>query len=158
MSGADAIRLQLGPDMVLPTGEALIKAFEACQLRAYLDSKGKWTIGWGHTGPEIISGLIWTQEQADTQFDADFAERNSGFERLGLVLSAGQKAACQSLVYNVGLGAFETSHLLVCVRAGDWIGAAHEFLRWDHIGSGEALGLLHRRLAEALVFVAGSRG
>lgn len=153
-----AVRLQLGPDMALPSGEALIKAFEDCKLRAYQDQRGVWTIGWGHTGPGIVSGLIWTQAQADTQFDADFAARNAGFDQLDLALTPGQKSACQSLIYNVGLQAFETSHLLVCIRARDWIGAAKEFSRWDHVGASEAAGLLHRRLAEALVFLAGSRG
>jgi len=42
------------------------------------------------------------------------------------------------------------------IKQNNWIAAAHEFVRWDHVGKGEAKGLLHRRLAESLVFVASS--
>lgn len=37
---------------------------ESLRLVAYLDSGGVWTIGWGHTGPEVHRGLVWTREQA----------------------------------------------------------------------------------------------
>lgn len=151
-------RLQFGPDMVLPTGQTLIKAFEDCRLTAYPDSGGKWTIGWGHTGPEVHAGLTWTQAQADQQFESDFLARCSALDKiLPTSLKPGQLAAIQSLCYNSGVHAIETSHLLICVKGMDWIGAAHEFSRWDHVGPGENKGLLHRRLAEALIFISASR-
>ena len=45
------------------TGLALTEGFESCRLTAYQDLKGIWTIGWGHTGPEVVEGLVWTQNQ-----------------------------------------------------------------------------------------------
>ena len=49
-------------------GLQLIKAHEGCRLKSYPDpgSGGDpWTIGYGHTGPEVVPGLTITQEQAD---------------------------------------------------------------------------------------------
>jgi lysozyme len=37
---------------------------EGLRLTAYPDAVGVWTIGWGHTGPEVHEGLVWTREQA----------------------------------------------------------------------------------------------
>lgn len=46
---------------------------EFCKLKAYLDSRGFPTIGWGHLIPPGIEwqGLVWTQAQADAQLEAD---------------------------------------------------------------------------------------
>ena len=45
------------------TGIDLLKFFEGCELKAYQDSVGVWTIGYGHTkdvksGMEITLSLI----------------------------------------------------------------------------------------------------
>lgn len=44
---------------------ALIGILEGCYLRAYRDSSGVWTIGYGHTGPDVETGLTITREQAN---------------------------------------------------------------------------------------------
>jgi GH24 family phage-related lysozyme (muramidase) len=41
-------------------GIDFIKGAEACRLTAYLDSTGHWTIGYGHTGPEVVRGMTIT--------------------------------------------------------------------------------------------------
>ena len=53
-------------------GINLIKRFEGCKLKAYKDSVGVWTIGYGTTsadesitGTSIYEGLKITQETAD---------------------------------------------------------------------------------------------
>lgn len=50
---------------------ALIASFEGLRLFAYPDSGDKWTIGLGHTGSEVIKGLIWTPEQASVAYQND---------------------------------------------------------------------------------------
>jgi lysozyme len=42
---------------------AMTERDEGLRLTAYQDSGGVWTIGWGHTGPEVHKGLVWTREQ-----------------------------------------------------------------------------------------------
>ena len=38
-------------------GLDLIKKFEGCRLTAYADVAGVWTIGYGHTGKDVVPGL-----------------------------------------------------------------------------------------------------
>ena len=56
-------------------GLELIKRFEGCRLKAYQDSVGVWTIGYGTTnadkaitGETICQGLYISQETADEWF------------------------------------------------------------------------------------------
>jgi len=54
-------------------GLALTKEFEGLRLVAYQDSVGVWTIGYGHTGPDVRVGLTITEEQAAILLAADVA-------------------------------------------------------------------------------------
>lgn len=56
-------------------GLALTREFEGCRLEAYQDQGGVWTIGYGHTGPDVHEGLTWTQEQADEAQKKDLGEQ-----------------------------------------------------------------------------------
>jgi len=50
-----------------PTGLQLLKTWEGCILTAYPDPASggdPWTIGYGHTGPEVSPGLTISQAQA----------------------------------------------------------------------------------------------
>lgn len=136
-----------------------IKAREKCRLDAYQDSGGRWTVGWGATGPGIVEGTIWTQEQAD----ADLANRIAPLEShlaavtvLKVKLTVQQSAALISFAYNCGEHALETSHLLQFVLKKNWIAAAKAFLEWDHDNGTELQGLLKRRMEEAALFLEGS--
>jgi lysozyme len=135
-------------------GLDLTKRFEACRLTAYQDIKGVWTIGWGHTGPEVHSGLVWTQEQADAAVIADTTNAvravNSHVTFAGL--TQGEFDALVDFAYNLGCGALYGSTLLKLVNAGDIANAANEFAKWDHCGGKEVAGLLRRRLAEKAEF------
>ena len=147
-----------GPDFTPPDGPTLALAFESCRLTAYQDSGGRWTIGWGHTGPEVVEGLVWTQEVADATFALDWHERTSELiPMLSVLIGPGQLAALQSFVYNLGIGSFETSHLRYLVNSKQWLAAAPEFLRFDHVAGREDKGLLHRRVVEALVWTVGCK-
>ena len=52
--------------------QRLIKSFEACELQAYRDVKGVWTVGWGNT-VHAKPGLTISQAQADAFFREDLA-------------------------------------------------------------------------------------
>jgi len=135
-----------------------IKARESCRLQAYQDSGGTWTIGWGSTGNGITEGTVWTQAQADT----DLQKRVTNVETVvsmktsAVKLSVQQAAACISLAYNIGLGAFGGSTLLAKILERDWMGAAKEFPKWDRVGTAEVKGLLKRRFYEGALFLEGS--
>lgn len=140
----------------LDLASEIIRAHEGCRLTAYPDKGGVWTIGWGHTGPDVHQGLSWTQAQADAVLRTDTA---AAAERVSSLTSASlsdrQAAALISLTFNIGGHQFAGSTLLARVNARDWIGAAHQFIAWDHVDHAEDKGLLIRRLEEAALFLKG---
>lgn len=142
-------------------GIAVLKYFESCSLSAYPDPAtggAPWTIGWGHTGPEVIPGLVWTQAKADAQLLADLAERELAVScSVTKTVTQGQFDALVDFVYNLGAGNFDGSTLLKLVNAGDMSGAAAQFARWNRAAGKPMRGLTRRRAAEAALF-AGKTG
>jgi lysozyme len=131
----------------------LIKSFENFRAKAYLDSAGVPTIGWGTT-KEIHLGMTVTQEQAEEWIKQDIAEIENAIAALiTLDLEESQFSALVSLVYNIGIHHFSTSTLLKKLNAGDLIGAAREFLKWDHSCGRTVNGLLNRRIKEQELFL-----
>lgn len=139
-----------------PEGTAVIHYFERCRLKAYPDPESvtgtPWTIGWGHTGPEVYEGVVWTQEQADDAFRRDVGLFEEGVVSLvDRPLTQGQFDALVSFAFSVGLTALKTSTLLRRINRGD-PRAVDEFSRWIHNNGRVMLGLKRRRAAEAALF------
>lgn len=135
-------------------GLSLLKSFEGCRLKAYKDIVGVLTIGYGHTGPDVNLGLIWTQDQADQHLAQDLDKFVQGVEDLlEDDVTENQLAALVCFAYNVGLGNLGKSHLLSKLNAGDVQGAANEFLRWNRAGGQVVAGLTRRRQAEKALFL-----
>lgn len=145
-------------------GIAVAHYFEACKLVAYPDPGSKdgkpWTIGWGHTGPEVVKGLVWTQAQADAAFEKDLLRFEAAVARLVKVpVTQGQYDALVLFAYNVGPGdakrgiqGLETSTLLKMLNAGDYQGAAGQFKRWNKNDGKVMRGLIRRRAAEVALW------
>lgn len=138
-------------------GIAVAHYFEQCRLVAYPDPGSKdgkpWTIGWGHTGPEVVKGLVWTQAQADAAFLVDVARFERAVARLVTVpLNQGQFDALVLFAYNVGAAALNSSTLLRLLNAGDYEGASKQFARWNKNDGKVMRGLVRRRAAEECLF------
>jgi lysozyme len=134
-------------------GLALTENFESCRLTAYQDVKGVWTIGYGHTGPEVVAGLVWTQNQADTALVCDIQSAVNTVNRLVTApMTQGVFDSLVDFVFNVGSGNFAGSTLLKLLNSGDTESAAQQFERWDYAGGVQIAGLLRRREAEANEF------
>ncbi|MCE1325727.1 lysozyme [Enterobacter asburiae] len=139
-------------------GIALIKQFEGCKLTAYLDSVGVWTIGYGWTqhvdGKPIRAGMTIKQETAERLLKTGLVSYESDVSRLVKVgLTQGQFDALVSFTYNLGARSLSTSTLLRKLNAGDYAGAADEFLRWNKAGGKVLNGLTRRREAERALFL-----
>nr|WP_305121666.1 lysozyme [Aeromonas sp. SG16] len=112
-----------------------------------------WTIGWGHTGPEVREGVIWTQEKADEVFLDDIKRFEAGvIAMINVPLAQGHFDALVSLAYNIGLGNLKKSTLLKKLNASDYNGASLEFSRWNKNGNKVMRGLVRRRAAEECLF------
>ena len=139
-------------------GIALIKQFEGCKLTAYQDSVGVWTIGYGWTQPvdgkPIRAGMTIKQETAERLLKTGLVIYESDVSRLVKVgLTQGQFDALVSFTYNLGARSLSTSTLLRKLNAGDYAGAADEFLRWNKAGGKVLNGLTRRREAERALFL-----
>ncbi|MDM3502442.1 lysozyme [Enterobacter hormaechei] len=139
-------------------GIALIKQFEGCKLTAYQDSVGVWTIGYGWTQPvdgkSIRAGMTIKQETAERLLKTGLVSYESDVSRLVKVgLTQGQFDALVSFTYNLGSRSLSTSTLLRKLNAGDYTGAADEFLRWNKAGGKVLNGLTRRREAERALFL-----
>ena len=173
-------------------GLDLIKDFEKCKLEAYPDRmsplakacrlagviiyqfqklpgwqslKGHpWTIGWGHTGPEVHPGLVWTQEKADAVFVADLKERELIVKRLAKANKVGrlppnQFSVLVSFVYNCGF--LPVKNLFKnCITVDDTGEAkldpkqvAQYLALYSHADGKEVPGLARRRKEEAELFL-----
>lgn len=133
-------------------GIDLIKESEGCKLRAYYCPAGVLTIGYGHTGRGVQSGMTISQEQADDFLRHDLATCESFINAACLSLMQGEYDALVSFAFNLGIASLERSTLWRKVKAGDMAGAAAEFPLWVH-GDGKVLpGLVTRRNAEAALF------
>ncbi|HDC4601684.1 TPA: lysozyme [Enterobacter cloacae] len=139
-------------------GIALIKQFEGCKLTAYQDSVGVWTIGYGWTQPvdgkPIRAGMTIKQETAERLLKTGLVSYEGDVSRLvKVVLTQGQFDALVSFTYNLGARSLSTSTLLRKLNAGDYAGAADEFLRWNKAGGKVLNGLTRRREAERALFL-----
>ncbi|MDN4481843.1 lysozyme [Demequina muriae] len=135
-------------------GLDLIRDFEKCRLKAYRDSGGRWTIGYGHTAG-VREGDTITQAQADTFLKADVAATVHAVNGMVKVpVSQCQFDALVDFAFNCGANALMHSTLLKKLNAGDYDGAAAEFLRWDHDNGQRVAGLTKRRTADKTLFEA----
>jgi lysozyme len=83
---------------------------EGCRLKAYPDPlthAEPYTIGYGHTGPEVHLGLAWTQAQADAVLVADVAHHDAMlFAALPWAarLDEVRQAVLRNMSFNLGVG------------------------------------------------------
>lgn len=135
------------------SGLDLIKQFEGFSATPYTDASGH-SIGFGHFIRPGESFTSVTPVQAEALLAADTAIADAAVSRLVRVaLSQNQHNALVSLVFNIGVGAFENSTLLRRLNSGDYRGAADEFRRWIYSGGVIDHALVDRRAVERELFL-----
>ena len=134
----------------------LIKISEGLKLEAYRDTGGIWTIGWGHTGPEVHKDLQWKQAQADIALYSDVMHAWEEIREHVEPCTQGQCDAMTDFAFNLGAEALLGSTLLKLHKAGQYAQARAEFVKWDHTKidgrEQELTGLRKRRIAEAELY------
>lgn len=152
------------PDVVEPRGSKhihqegfeLLTTFEKCKLTAYDDGGGVWTIGYGHTGNNVVPGMTISQTQAEEWLRVDLEKFESYVEdAVEVQLNDRQFSALVCFCFNVGPGTdgFGGSTLLKLLNEGDYQGAANQFPVWNKVNGEPWLGLTRRRLAERALFL-----
>ena len=134
------------------TGIELLKHFEGCELKAYQDSVGVWTIGYGHT-KGIYEGLEITQSEAEKMLQDELPEYEGYVtDKVVPMLQQHEYDALVCWVYNLGPTNLSSSTMLKKLNAGEFKEVPFQMKRWDKAGGQPLLGLTRRRNAEALLF------
>lgn len=111
---------------------AQLQEFEGLRLKAYLDTVGVLTIGYGHVDSSITPDTVWTKEQAEAQLDADIAEKTAQvkaripwFDRL----NEPRQAVIVGMAFQLGIhGLLGFNNTLGAIRDERWEHAANGML------------------------------
>ena len=130
-------------------GIKLIKSFEGCRLYAYkpVPTEKYYTIGYGHYGSDVRSGMIITQKQAEDMLVNDLVKYENYVNTTGLKLNQNQFDALVSFTYNCGNGNLKK---LISGRTIPQISNA--LLLYNKSGGKVLAGLTRRRKAEKALF------
>lgn len=160
----EGCELRAYPDPASPLSRALsarglLSAYKRGQVVIPADlrslSGAPWTCGWGETAG-VTEGMVWTQEYADSRLRARAAEFLLGvYQRAPMLYlePSERAAACGSLAYNIGLGAFNASTVKRKTNEAEWEAGAAAFLLWNKSGGRVMAGLTNRRKAESTTYL-----
>lgn len=134
-------------------GIALITHHEGVRLKAYQDSGGVWTIGYGHTGT-AKKGMVITQAQAVRLLERDIERfEDCVTSNVKVPLTQTQYNALVSFAFNRGCNGFRRSRLLELINARKYDEAADVWLTTAVTAGGKRLrGLEKRRRDEVAMF------
>lgn len=128
------------PDPLSPRGRALVLPLAHRPVGWAKLSGAPWTIGYGHTGPDVFEGLTITQAQADALLIKDLTSHNATLSAvLPWVnsLSGARRRVLQNMHFNMGWDNPRTSALeglsgfvntLRMVRIGQYVKASEGML------------------------------
>lgn len=138
-------------------GLDLIKDSEGFRSKAYQDTGGVWTVGYGTTK---INGMAVTKDDVVDELYAvvllkqDVASAEESVNKLVTVpLTQNQFDALVDFVYNLGESQFHKSTLLKKLNNKDYIGASNEFPKWVFDNGYVQPGLVSRRRREQQLFL-----
>ncbi|HKT54739.1 MAG TPA: glycoside hydrolase family protein [Caulobacteraceae bacterium] len=108
---------------------------EGLRLEAYpdpLSGGAPWTIGYGHTGPDVTPETVWTEDQAEAALASDVArvcagvnEHISWWRRMSDL----RQDVLANMAFNMGLNRLlQFRRMLDHARAGDFGAAADDML------------------------------
>jgi lysozyme len=129
---------------------------EGYKTRSYQDSRGRWTIGVGHTGPDVGPGLVWTPAMifractADCETAARRLESAIGAARIQ-ALTDYQYAALLSFVFNVG--EVSTWEIWVDLRNGNLADVPTQMARFVYSDGKIIAGLVARRKSDVALWL-----
>lgn len=132
--------------------EELIMASEGYRPRAYPDTKGVFTCGWGHTANVTQDTTCdedlarrWLQQDMDIAFD-------SIRRTVHVALSQGMVDAITDWTFNLGAGEWHQSEALRYLNNGFYEQCIIHMMSYVYAGKHVLPGLRHRREEEALMF------
>lgn len=154
--------------IVSESGLQNIKDFEGFRTKAYQDSGGQWTIGFGTSffpdGRAVKSGDTISESDAENALREGVQSRlDSISSKITTTLNQNQVDAIASFVYNIGVANFLKSTFLVDINARNFNAAALQLVHrnadgsyggWVHVHGKVEPGLVKRRVFESNLLTA----
>ena len=139
---------------------SIIAKFEDLSLKPYLDTNGKWSIGYGTQKNWDLNRPVYatdriTKDTAQRWLKLEIINRVDFIKKLIKVpINQNQLDSLTSFAYNIGLGAFADSTLLKQLNQGiDKTIVANQFDRWVKANGKLLPALVTRRTLEKQLFL-----
>lgn len=139
--------------------------WEGCELTAYQDIVGVWTVGYGSTGTYVFKGLKITKAQARELLRDDLKIAAARvIKRVGAAvvdeLTENQWAAILSFTFNLGSGNPNKPEWTIWkrLRAKQFDQVPLEFMKFVNAGGKKVQGLVNRRAAEVKLWATDEPG
>lgn len=154
------------PRKLSANGLKELKSLEGKRLKAYRDTNGTWTVGYGHTSaagePKVTSKTVFTDKQADQVLFNDLKQYEADVERLVEVpLNDSQFDAL--VIFHFNTGELDNSTLLRKLNKGDYDAVPSELAKWVYETIEDPVtkkkkkvrntGLVNRRAREAVIWM-----
>ncbi len=142
------------------SGKQLLMDLESFSAKAYKDSGGVWTVGYGSTtvdGVPVTSETVITKDKALSELVNHINKHVAPVikSKVKVVITQQMYDALVIFSYNVGSGAFSGSTLLKNLNTEKYKDAAANFNDWIFVGGKESNGLKNRRNKEKALFLSG---
>lgn len=139
----------LGASSVIAvSGAYLVEPWESTKNQAYRDMVGIPTICAGYT-VGVKMGDYKTDEECEEILAKELTHFNSEMKKpVKVPLPEHMEVAYTSLVWNIGIGAWNSSTLLKKLNNKEYAEACKQILRWNKAGGRVVKGLQNRREAE----------
>lgn len=136
------------------SGEALLRTFEGCKLKAYRDGGGILTIGYGHTDG-VEEGMSISQFEAERLLEQDIGKFSLRVSNI-FPKEANDNQFSAAVCFAFNVRNWNNTPLFEHLQNGDFIEAKRHWLLYDkEIVNGEKVeseGLKRRRQAELELF------
>lgn len=104
---------------------------EGVRNEAYLDTRGIWTIGIGHTGYDVAPGMVWDDEKVRSTFARDVGRFEMAVgSAVKVPISQNEFDALVSFAYNIGEMGMLNSWVVRELNRGFRGAAAAMFNNW----------------------------
>jgi len=131
------------------SGVFLTAPSEGLKTTAYLDPVGIATTCYGHTGPEVKVGKVYTHTECLNLFAEDLGKAEEDVDAvIHVPLNPYQKAGLIDFAFNIGRTKFSTSQMAKLFNQGKYIEGCRQLVNWVYAGKKKLPGLEVRRQGE----------
>ncbi len=123
----------------------LIMPWESVKYKPSKDIGGVWDVCYGHTGPDIIIGKIYTHEECVALLIKD-VKKHEAIVRKSLKIYVPDLTMAAFISFTFNTGAFGNTTLGRKAAAGDLKGACEQLSRWVYVNGKVINGLVNRRV------------